>query len=172
MTKRKPFWILRIDSEDEAKKIIAEVAWLFIGLGVLTIILSLFLPDQISILDGAAYFLLGTLLGLKRNFWVAIILLLLSGISIFSTAYSALTGVPGGRNILLSIIVFYAAVQALLASWYLKKGAVKMDSGVLTRSERWGTKAFPWLIWISSIIFVIVICLIILGNMVDPSLSQ
>ncbi len=173
MAKGKLFWRLTIDSGDEARKTIAEVAWLFIGLGILTIALSFFVPDNINILDGAAYLFLGTLLGFKRHFWVAIILLLLSGLSIFSTGYSALTGEPGGRNIILSIIVFYAAVQGVLASWYLKKkGEVKKDSDAVTRSERWGTKIFPWLIWISSTIFVIVIYLIILGNIADPSLSQ
>ncbi len=161
----KAWWRLTILSVDHARQIIAEVSWTFIVIGIILVIFALWLPDNFNILDGALFLFLGAMLGARKSLWVSVLMVIVTAIGVYTTGYSKFTGAPGGTNIILAIIIFYAAVKALLAVQYLKKlkGTDDAVTNSPSRSERWGNKVFPWLSWVSLAILAVVVFLIIVG---------
>jgi hypothetical protein len=110
----------KISSRDDAIKIIKDSAMAFIVVGILNGAIGFWLMPSM-VIDAIIYIVLGFLLRRFYSRVVALILLLLSGASIFVT-FMNLTAAQkqGGTNVVLAVIVFIAAVRAVEATVKLR----------------------------------------------------
>ncbi len=162
--KNNAWWQVNISSADHARETIAEVAWLFVVLGIVTIIVSFLFLYDINILEGIVYVYLGSLLGAKKSRSIGLILILIAMASLLATGYNRFTGAEGGKNIWLAIIVAYSSVKAFLATRYLVNSKDVVESSPAMKTpERWGNKAFPLLSLLSSILLLLMILLMVIG---------
>ncbi|AFY39784.1 hypothetical protein Lepto7376_3598 [[Leptolyngbya] sp. PCC 7376] len=108
-----------IENRSEAIKVIKDISYVFFFIAGLQAILGFFI-SPIAVLDGIIYAVLAGLLLTTKSRIVAILLLLLSVISVISTCLNALGISEGGTNIVLSFIIFYSSIRALHATFVLQ----------------------------------------------------
>jgi uncharacterized membrane protein HdeD (DUF308 family) len=114
---KKNSWFSKIESKEDALKVIKDTTTAFIAIAVLQAILSFFVGHSILIDGiinaGGAFFL--------RRFnsrVAAVVLLIVATISVGITIANLLGAELGtGTNILLAIIVFWAGVRAVEATF-------------------------------------------------------
>ncbi|MCP4418956.1 MAG: hypothetical protein GY805_20255 [Chloroflexi bacterium] len=117
--KKKNSTFSKIESRTEALKVIKESSITFMVVGMILGAFGFFLFPE-TLMDAALYIILGLVLMFVKSRIAAVLLLLLSGVSVVTTFMNRLgiTAV-GGRNIFLAILVFWAAVKAVEATFKL-----------------------------------------------------
>lgn len=128
-TKKKYSLFAKIESYADALKVIKDSASAFIWVGALEAIVGLFLLPEL-LFDAFLYFFLGLVLIYVRSRIAAVLLLLLSGAAVVVTFLNQL-GImdEGGTNIFLALIVFWAAIRAVEATFKLHGRLAHRRSG-------------------------------------------
>jgi zinc-ribbon domain len=109
-------WSLKVSTEEQARKAIRESAVGFYAVAGIQALASLFLGASVLI-DAALFAGLGLWLHRKGSKVAATLLAILAAITIGTTFWNQVTGAFGGRNIVFSLIVFWAAVRAVIATY-------------------------------------------------------
>src|SRR5262245_27260633 len=122
-------WSLRVDTVDEAKKMIRESAMGFYAIAAIQAVVALVLG--LSMLVDAILFATFALWLQRTNSRIAAtLLLLLSAIAIVTTAINKFGSGPGGRNIMLSLIILWLALRAAIATYKLPRLAAQAASAI------------------------------------------
>jgi hypothetical protein len=154
------FSSMKIQTLERAYSLVRQVAWAFIVVGILQLGVSLLVPELFDgVFDAGLFILFGALFGLKPRLWLGVVLLLLSAAAVGFTVWNKFSGAMGGQNVILSLIILYAGIQALNAAWYVHKRFNEREPSV-SRWQRWLFVAFAWLAGLG---LLIVIALIVLG---------
>jgi hypothetical protein len=123
-TAKLEFWSLRINSIEDARKVIRESAiWFYVVAGILAAVAILARP--LALVDAALLAGFAVWLHCSQSRIPATLLLCLAGISVVATASNQLDGRPGGQNVILAVALFWASVRAVAATYKLP--------GLLTR---------------------------------------
>lgn len=110
----------KIETKDEATKIIKDCSNAFLVLAAIQIIGGFVIGDGL-IFDGILYLILSLILKKLNSRIVAILLLLLSLFSVVITAINMFGGGQGGKNILLALLTTWAGVRAVQATYVYNK---------------------------------------------------
>lgn len=113
------FW--EIKTKEEAHSVIKSTAYIFYFVAAITLIL-VFLVSPSAIIDVFLFALFATLLLVFKSRVAAVILAILSVVSLVTTILTK-AGIieAGGKNVFLAIIVAYAGIAAVYATFKLKK---------------------------------------------------
>ena len=115
----KKYWLLPIQTKDEAFKIIKETSNAFLFLAGIQGVIGLFISLSMLI-DSVIYLVLGLFLKYKKSRFVSILLLIISGLSIWMTFENKFNNsTTGGSNIYLATGVFIVAIKATEATFKL-----------------------------------------------------
>jgi serine/threonine protein kinase len=109
---------LRVSTKQEAHKAIGDSAKAFYVVAGMQALASIIFGPS-SLIDGALFAGLSAWLHKKSSRTAATLLASLSALSIGTTAWNLVAGEIGGRNVVLSLIVFWAAVRAMVATYKL-----------------------------------------------------
>lgn len=124
--KTKARWFAAITSREEALKTINETATGFFALAAIQTALGLFLMSNNSnvgadaLIDVPIYIVLAAWLKWGRSRIAAVLLLVVASISAVTTILGMLKIMDGGRNIWLAVIVLWAAIKAVEATFRLR----------------------------------------------------
>jgi hypothetical protein len=135
---------LKINSNEEAYKVIMELAWTLLVLGLALFIISFILLPG-AWLDGLIFMTAGALLGYKKRTWVGWLVVALASVSLLNTAFNQVTGALGGRNIFLAAMILFFAIKAQRAIRFL--AASDAVVAPVTRLQKAGEQGFPYLFW-------------------------
>jgi len=117
--KNKPVLFKFIETKEEARKTIRDASYGFLFLAVLTGVAS-FVLGAALLTDAALYLVLALLLFWLKSRIVAVLLLVLSCMSLIVTILNKLGKMDqGGGNVLLAIIVVWVAMKAVEATFKL-----------------------------------------------------
>ena len=130
--KKKSSWDIfsfgEITSIDESTRLIKEIFWTFMGLGLLMACIGIILPffgeTELYfgfIMDGFVYIVLSLIFFFKKSRVAAILLLLVAIGSLVMTTLSKLGLSKGGSNIFLAIIVLVAGIHGVRATFAYHK---------------------------------------------------
>ncbi len=150
-------WSLKIISKEMGYEVIMSIAWTFIILGIILILLTTILPG--SWIDGVISIFAGSLFGYIKKEWTAWVVITLSGMSLIVTFYNKITDAQGGSNIFLAAIVLFFAIKSLYAVRFINGESVPPSS----RFQKIGERIFPVISWLSGIAVVGIILLIVVG---------
>ena len=128
---RRSQWSLKVTTEQEARKAIRESALGFYFVAGLQALLGGLVLGPSALIDAALFAGLGFWLHKTSSKVAATILAVLAAVSIGTTFWNQATGAMGGRNVVLSLIVFWVAVRALIATYKLPD-LVQREPGVGT----------------------------------------
>ena len=120
MAAKSNLWSLRVESVDEARKTIRDSAMGFYTIAGIQALVSLLLGMSM-LLDAVLFAGLAFWLQRTQSKVPASLLLGLAAIGIITTAMNQFGGGRGGRNIILSVIVFWVAVRAVVATYKLPR---------------------------------------------------
>ena len=110
----------KIETKEDALKVIKEASTAFMVLGGLEIVVGLLISID-AVVDGAIYLTLAILLRKYHSRAVAVILLLLASLSMTATFLTKAGVIDGiGSNIFLAIVVFAIAIRTVYATFKLK----------------------------------------------------
>ena len=118
---KKNNWFGKIETREEALKVIKDSSNGFYFLAVLQIVIGYFLLGASAIVDSVILAILAFLLRKFNSMVVAILLLLLSLAGIVVTGINRFGGGTGGRNIILAVIMIWVSVRAVQATLKLHK---------------------------------------------------
>ncbi len=125
----KRIWFGKIETEEQALTVIKYVFYFFFFVASLTIVLVYFMRSVGAIIDGLLYGGLAVLLLKLKSRIAAVSLLLLSLVSVIATFLNKIYVIEtGGKNIFLAILMFWASIRAVQATFLLvalKKGTLK-----------------------------------------------
>jgi hypothetical protein len=116
MAAKSTFWSIRVDSIDDSRKMIRESTIGFYAIAGIQAVVSLLLGMSM-LLDAVLFAGLAFWLQRRQSRVAATLLLGLAALSIATTAMNQFGGGQGGRNIILSVIVFWVAVRAVVATY-------------------------------------------------------
>ena len=119
--KKKNAWFGKIETRDEALKVIKDTSNGFYFLAALQIVLGYFIMGTEAIIDGVIFAVCAFLLRKFNSRVVAVILLLLSIGGLVVTGINKFGGGTGGRNLFLAVIMIWISVRAIQATFGLKK---------------------------------------------------
>lgn len=117
--KKKVSMFAKIESREDALKTIKDCAMGFFFLAIIQSVIGYFIAPSL-IIDGVLYAVLAAIL-LKWNSRVAALLLLLLGTAAAVSTLRNMLGITsnGGNNILLALIIFWAAIRSVEAAFKL-----------------------------------------------------
>lgn len=118
MVSKPSFWSLHLDSSGDAKNMIRESAMGFYAVAGIQAVVSLLLGMSM-LLDAIIFASLAYWLQRSQSRVPATLLLGVAAIGVATTAMNQFGGGAGGRNIVLSLIVLWAAVRAVVATFKL-----------------------------------------------------
>ena len=118
---KKNAWFGKIETKEEAIKVIKNSSNGFYFLAALQIVIGYFLLGLPAIIDGVMFGVLAFLLRQFRSMVVAVLLLLLSVGGVVVTAMNQFGGGTGGRNTILALIIIWVSVRAMQATFKLHK---------------------------------------------------
>lgn len=119
--KKKNPWFGKIESREDALKVIKDSSNAFYVIAAIQAGIGVFLAPSM-ILDGVIYAVLGFLLRKFNSRIVAVLLLLFSALAVFATVSNQFgRDGTGGSNIVLAVIILWAAVRAVQATFKLPK---------------------------------------------------
>ncbi len=118
---KKNAWFGKIETKEEAIKVIKDSANGFYFLAALQIVIGYFLLGLPAIIDGAMFGVLAFLLRQFKSMVVAVLLLLLSLGGAVVTAINQFGGGTGGRNTILALIMIWVSIRAVQATFKLRK---------------------------------------------------
>ena len=118
--KKKASMFAKIDSRDDALKVIKDTSIGFFFIAVLQAGLGFFIAPSL-IIDAVLYAILAGVLLIWKSRIAAVLLLLLAGGALAMTFLNmiGITAV-GGNNVFLGLIIFWAAIKAVEATFKLK----------------------------------------------------
>ena len=119
--KKKNAWYGKIETKEDALKVIKDASNGFYFLAVLQIALGYFIMGTEAIIDGAIFAVCAFLLRKFNSRVVAVILLLLSIGGLIVTGMNKFSGGAGGQNLILAIIMIWVSIRAIQATFGLKK---------------------------------------------------
>lgn len=119
--KKKNAWYGKIETKEEALKVIKDASNGFYFLAALQIVLGYFIMGASAIVDGVIFAVCAFLLRKLNSRVVAIILLLLSVGGLIVTGINKFGGGTGGRNIILAVIMIWTSIRAIQATFELRK---------------------------------------------------
>ena len=118
-SKKKSNLFSKIESRAEALKIVKDISITFMVWGVIEGAIGFFLiPDMLY--DAALYIVLGLILLLTKSRIAAVLLMILSGFSVFVT-FTNMLGftASGGGNVVVAMFIFFGAIKAVDATFKL-----------------------------------------------------
>lgn len=118
---KKNVWFGKIETKEEAIKVIKDSSNGFYFLAALQIVISYFLLGLPSIIDGVIFAVFAFLLRQFKSMVVAVLLLLLSVGGLVVTGINKFGGGTGGQNLILAVIMIWVSVRAIQATFGLKK---------------------------------------------------
>lgn len=119
-TTKKYNWFGKIESKEDAIKVIKDSSTGFFGLAAIQFALGLVIGME-AITDGVIYAVLALLLRKFNSRVVACLLLLLSLVAVVVTGINKFSGGGGGRNVFLALIMIYVSVRAVQATFKYHK---------------------------------------------------
>lgn len=119
--KKKNSWFGKIETKDEALKVIKDASNGFYFLAALQIVLGCFIMGMEAIVDGVIFAVCAFLLRKFNSRVVAVILLLLSIGGLIVTGINKFGGGSGGQNLFLAVIMIWVSIRAIQATFGLKK---------------------------------------------------
>ncbi|MBI2042478.1 MAG: hypothetical protein HYT21_01910 [Candidatus Nealsonbacteria bacterium] len=119
--KKKNTWFGKIQTRDEAIKVIKDASNGFYFLAALQIVLGYFIMRPEAIIDGAIFAICAFLLRKFNSRVVAIILLLLSIGGLIVTGMNNFGGGAGGQNLILAVIMIWVSIRAIQATFGLRR---------------------------------------------------
>jgi hypothetical protein len=133
---RKRKWFSKIETRDDALKVIKEVSLTFLGLAGLQLALMVFVLRQYAVVYDVAVIVLGVFfLWRFKSRAAAVLLLLLAGAELGVTvANRAGAAVGGGNNIFLGLVMLWAGIRAVQASFKLRSLAAAASAKGLIRT--------------------------------------
>ena len=114
-------WWGTVKTLDEAQVVVAAVAKAFYLLAVLQGAVGYFIGGLWALVDAGLYAILALLLQKYRSRAAAVALLILSSIAMITTGMNMLGISKGGTNIVLALIVFWASIRAVQATFALRR---------------------------------------------------
>ena len=119
MATKPTFWSVRVESIEDARRMIRESAMGFYAIAGIQAVVSL-LIGMSMLLDAVLFAGFAFWLHQTQSRVAASLLLALAAASIVTTVMNQVGSGTGGRNIVLSLIVLWVAVRAVVASYKLK----------------------------------------------------
>ena len=119
-SKKRPGMFGRIETKEDALKVIKDTAIAFYVVAALQIVLAFFVGFSV-IIDGIIYVVLAFLLQKLNSRVVAVLLLIVTGIGAVFTFMNRFGGGQGGRNIFLALVMIWASIRAVQATFSLNK---------------------------------------------------
>lgn len=116
----KEVWLGKIETKEQAFKVIKECSNGFYFVAALGVLVSFFLGRG-YLIDAVVFVILAFLLRKFKSRIVAIIMSLMSSLVIISTIMSALKITKGGTNMLLAVILMWISIRAVQATFKLPK---------------------------------------------------
>ncbi|MDD5341895.1 MAG: hypothetical protein PHI73_00970 [Patescibacteria group bacterium] len=120
-TKKFNLWLGKIETKEQALKVIKNVSLGFYFVAGLQILLGIIIGSWEIVVDGAIFAVFSFLFSKFKNRTLAIILLVLSCLALLSTGYNIVSSGLGGTNIILAIIMVWASIRAMQATAVLSK---------------------------------------------------
>lgn len=118
--KKKWRWYAKITSREDALDAVKGSSTAFFVVGAIQVAVSFFLGFSI-LFDAAIYLIGGFLLHRFHSRAAAVVILVLAAFSLYVTVANRLgENLGGGSNIFLSLIVFWAAIRAVEATFKLR----------------------------------------------------
>jgi RNA recognition motif-containing protein len=108
------FW--KIKNKEESEYVIKKNSYGFIFLGLLMILMGFWINAEI-ILNGLIFLVLGLLLFWLKSKIISILLLSSSVLVTIATLKNSMSTASGGTNIGLAIIILYAAIASVYATF-------------------------------------------------------
>jgi hypothetical protein len=109
----------RIETREQAEKVIKDTAVTAYVMAALQGVLGYFIAGPVALVDAVLYAAIGFALHKTKHVAAAIALFLLSLFAVFQTV-SNMVGDGGGRNILLAGVMAYVSYRAVRATQYLR----------------------------------------------------
>ena len=119
--KKKNAWYGKIETKEEALKVIKDASNGFYFLAALQVVLGYFIMGTEAIIDGVLFAVCAFLLRKFNSRVVAVILLLLSIGGLVVTAINKFGGGTGGQNLILAVIMIWTSIRAIQATFGLRK---------------------------------------------------
>ena len=127
MKRQRPVLFKFVETKEDALKTIRYTSYGFCGLAVLALGVSFALGTAL-LLDAALYLALALLLFWLKSRIVAVLLLILTCMSLIVTILNRMGKMDqGGGNVLLAIIVVWVAAKAVEATWKLHTKFKEID---------------------------------------------
>lgn len=120
MANTSTLWSLRAESVDAARRMIRESVMGFYTIAGIQVVISLLLGMSMLI-DGTLFAGLAFWLQRTHSKIAATLLCGLAATSVVTTAMNQFGGGTGGRNIVLSVIVLWVSVRAVVATYRLPR---------------------------------------------------
>jgi uncharacterized membrane protein HdeD (DUF308 family) len=127
-SKKRPGMFGKIETKEDALKVIKDTAIAFYVVAALQIVLAFFIGLS-AIIDGIIYIVLAFLLQKFNSRIVAVLMLILTGIGVVVTAMNRLGSGQGGRNILLALVMIWASIRAIQATFRLNTLSSEEETG-------------------------------------------
>jgi hypothetical protein len=127
--KKESFWFKAIHTREEALKMIRDTSTGFFAIAALQCVIGVWMAIQYpdtgfdvsdTIITVIIYVIFAAWLRWGRSRIAALVLLLAATVALGTTLAALLKIIPGGRNIWLSLIVFWAGVKAVEATFKLR----------------------------------------------------
>lgn len=120
--KKTPTWSFgKIESKEDCESIMKEVGIGFAVLGVIQWLIGCFVMWWWAIIDGVLFIVLWILLKYLNSRTVAILLSILALLAIYSTFMNNIWAWTGGKNTILSLIMWFAALRWMQATFKYHK---------------------------------------------------
>ena len=107
-------WSLRMDSADHARRTIRDAAKFCYFVAAILVVVAFALGTS-ALVDAGLILFLGLWLHKRKSKFAAGLLLLMSAFGIYATGMNWLGLSTGGKNIVLSIMMFWVALRATIA---------------------------------------------------------
>jgi hypothetical protein len=127
--KKESFWFKAIHTREEALKMIRDTSNSFFAIAALQCVIGVWMATQYpdtgfdvsdTIITVTIYVIFAAWLRWGRSRKAALVLLLAATVALATTLAALLKIIPGGRNLWLSLIVFWAGVKAVEATFKLR----------------------------------------------------
>ena len=118
VSKKRPGMFGKIETKEDALKVIKDTAIAFYVVAALQIVLAFFIGLG-AIIDGFIYIVLAFLLQKFNSKIVAALLLVITGIGVVFTFMNRFGDGQGGRNIFLALVMIWASIRAVQATFSL-----------------------------------------------------
>lgn len=117
----KKFWWGKVEDKKLAKFISSEAAKAFYVLAAIQLVIGWFINGPLALIDAVLFAGLAYLMVRFMSRVAAVILLVLSSLTIFTTFFNLALGGSGGTNLVLALLFFYMSIRATSATFAYQK---------------------------------------------------